>query len=370
MKTLLMRTLDHTARLTPLLAAALLTACGLGGNADAEPATPPPVTIQPSDLVVAAVHPLSSGPLISGTLEPERQAALRAEVGGVLVAVMAEPGQAVRAGESLARLDDDAIAEQARSAESAVRTAAEALAVARRNAERSETLAREGAVAERDLEQARWNAMNAETALADAEARAAAARKQLDRTVIRAPWAGVISERTARAGDVVQVGNPIVTLVDPGSLQLEATVPVAALEAVKPGTPVAFRVTGSEAAWQGTITRVNPVVDPGTGQVRVRATVPNLAGGLAGGLFAQGTVSTVRKEALAIPDRAVDRRGFAPSVRRLRGGVVELVAVQTGIQDEAAGLIEVLSGIAAGDTLLVGGAATIAAGTAVVVTRE
>ena len=346
-------------------------ACRNDADADSVPADAPAVALRPDNIAVATVRDLSSGPSISGTLAAERQATLRAEVAGAVTQMLVEQGQTVGIGQTLVRLDDSAIRDALLSARSASRTANEALVVARRNAERSERLAQAGALAERDLEQARWSVMNAEAGLADATARLTSATKQLEKTVIRAPFRGVVSERQANAGDVLQVGNPAITLVDPGSLRLEATVPVSVLAVLKPGTPVDFEVSGyQDKAFAGRVERINPSVDPATRQVRIYVAIPNVAGRLVAGLFAKGRVATEQRHALTVPLSGIDLKATSPSVRRLRGGRVELVAVELGLQDDVLQLVEIKAGLAAGDTVLIGPSAGVVVGTPVRITRE
>lgn len=350
---------------------AVATACDRGGATGSAPAEVPAVALQPDNIAVAAERELSSGPSISGTLTAERQATLRAEVAGAVTQTLVEQGQTVKTGQVLVKLDDSAIRDGVLSARSAARTANEALVVARRNAERSERLAQAGALAERDLEQARWSVMNAEAGLADANARLASASKQLEKTTLRAPFNGVVSERQVNAGDVLQVGNPAITMVDPASLRLEATVPVSALSALKAGTPVDFEVSGYPGkAFTGRVARINPSVDPATRQVRIYVAIPNVAGRLVAGLFAQGRVATEARRALAVPISGIDFKSASPSVRRLRGGRVELVGVELGLTDDALQMVEIKAGLAPGDTVLIGPSAGVAVGTPVRITKE
>jgi RND family efflux transporter MFP subunit len=358
-------------RLLALATLCIATACGSSGSAETSTAEVASVALHPDNLAVAVLQEIATGPSISGTLVAQRQATLRAEVSGVVTETFVEAGQSVKAGQVLLRLDDSAIRDAALSARSNLRTANEALVVARRNAERSERLGQAGALAERDVEQARWTALSAEANLADATARAANAEKQLDRTTIRSPFAGVVSERQVNAGDMLQVGNPAASVVDPGSLRLEATVPVSALRLLNLGTSVDFQVSGyDDISFAGRIERINPALDPATRQVRIYVAIPNMTGRLVAGLFAQGRVATERKSAVAVPISALDFKAAAPSVRRIRGGRVELVAVEVGLRDDVLQLVEILAGLAAGDTVLVGPAAGVAAGTPVRVTKE
>jgi RND family efflux transporter MFP subunit len=365
----------HTLRtlVVAALATLVVTQAGCRDNAAAEAATAevPSVTLRPDNIAVAAQREISAGPSISGTLAAVRQATIRAEVPGVVTETMVEQGERVRAGQILLRLDDAAVRDAVLSAQSAARTANEAMVVARRNAERAERLGQAGALAERDLEQARFAAMSTEAGLADARARLTNAQKQLDRTTIRAPFAGIVSERQVNAGDVMQVGNPAVTVVDPATLRLEATVPVSALSTLAPGSPVDFEVSGYEGkSFTGRVERINPAVDPATRQVRMYVAIPNLSGRLVAGLFAQGRVATERRSAIAIPISGLDLKGTAPMVRRLRGGKVELVLVEAGLQDDVLQLIEITSGIAVGDTILIGPSAGLAVGTPVRIVKE
>ena len=132
-----------------------------------------------------------------------------------------------------------------------------------------------------------------------------------------------------------------------------------------------FQVSGYEGkAYTGTVERINPTLDPATRQVRIYVAIPNVAGRLVAGLFAQGRVTTEHRSTLAIPLSALDLKTPTPSVRRLRGGRVELVAVQLGLQDDVLQMIEVTSGLAAGDTVLVGPSAGVAAGSPVRIIKE
>jgi membrane fusion protein, multidrug efflux system len=334
-------------------------------------ASPDPVVmIGRENIAVASLTELRSGPAISGTLEPKVDAKLRAEISGPVERTYADEGMRVRRGTLLARIDDNSARDTYLSAKSAVRTAEAALKNAQRNAERASRLAKAGALPERDLETALWNATNAEAALADARARLASAEKQLGHTEVRASINGVVSDRQVAAGDVVQVGSMMFTIVDLRTLRLEATVPVEALGRLRAGSPVEFGVSGFDRQFKGRIERINPAVDPATRQVRIYVTVPNAEESLVAGLFAEGRVATDARRAVAVPLAAVDHRGTAPVIHRLKGGKVDVVPVQLGVNDEAAELVEVAAGLVQGDTVLLGSAQGVTPGTAVRVTQE
>jgi RND family efflux transporter MFP subunit len=290
---------------------------------------------------------------------------MRAEIAGAIVALNVETGQQVAQGAVLARIDDSGVRDAYESAKTGLTTADVNYQLAKRNADRADALAKAGAIAERDLETAQWTATNAESQLADAKARLASAQKQLERTIIRAPFNGVVSERPANVGDVLQTGNPIVTVIDPASLKFEGTVPAEDRLSVKVGTPVSFTVSGGKEPIQGKVTRVNPALDPATRQVRVTVTVPNQGGRLLAGLFAEGRVASSVRNSVVVPGEAVDRKGLRPFVVRVKSGLVERVEVELGLIDDATEQAEVLSGLASGDTLLMGGARGLPPGTQV-----
>ena len=330
----------------------------------------PVVLVGRENIAVAKLEELRSGPPISGTLEARTEARVRAEMGGQVERIFADEGQRVRRGVLLARLDDSAVRDGYLSAKSAVRSAESALQIAQRNAERASRLAQAGALPERDLETAQLNATNAEGALADARARLALAEKQLGNTMVRAPISGAVSQREVDPGDVVQVGAGLFTIVDLASLRLEATVPVEEIDRLKVGAPVEFNVTGYERRFSGRIERINPAVDPATRQVRTYVVIPNPEQSLVAGLYAEGRVATDARRAVAVPTSAVDRRGTAPVIHRLKAGKVEVVPVRLGVRDEATELVEIHSGIAAGDTVLLGSAQGVTEGAPVRITEE
>jgi RND family efflux transporter MFP subunit len=352
----------------PILAGVVLATggCDRDRGAEAEEASTPATIIGAETIAVADSTILHTGPVLSGSLSPAREAQVRAEIAGTVLEAFVEPGQPVKRGALLGRIDDRAVRDSYLSARAGVRSAEQVLQVARRNAERSERLAQAGAVAERDREEAVSAAANAEAALADAQARLATASKQLAYTEVRSPIAGIVSERQVTAGDVVQTGNPLFTIVDPRSLELEGTVPAEAVGQLKPGAPVEFTVAGYPGrAFSGTLDRINPTADPATRQVRVYASLPNPEQGLVAGLFAEGRIGTDRRKTLLVPSSAVDQRGITPTVLVLRGGRAEQQAVELGVRETATDRVEIRAGLQAGDTVLIGAATAIAPGTTV-----
>lgn len=345
-----------------LLTAVVLAGCkGKSENANAENAPQDSaVEISPANVTMVVQEEIRSGPIISGALLPRREATIRAEIGGSLLQTFAEKGQRVPAGAVLARIDDSAIRDSYLSAKSGVSSAQNAAELAQRNLERSQKLAAAGAISDRDLEQARLTAMTAQSQAADAAARFSAAQKQLSNTQVRAPFSGVISDRPVNAGDVVAPGALLFTMMDPNAgMKFEAAVAADQLSGIRVGAPVQFRVHGYPGRiFNGQIERVNPSADPATGQIGVYVAVPNAAG-LVSGLYAEGRVGSQAKMTLTAPLNALITNGDTSFVMRVKGGRVQRVQVTVGVRDEEMERAEIIGQVAAGDTLLVGAAASI-----------
>jgi RND family efflux transporter MFP subunit len=287
---------------------------------------------------------------------------------GTVLGTYVEQGERVEKGTLLARIDDRAVQDAYLSAKSQVRSAELNKEVAQRNAERAQRLSQGGAIAHRDLESANWTASSAEAQLADARARLAAAEKNVEYTTVRAPIAGVVSERAVSSGDVVQPGGSLYTVVDPTSLQLEGTVPAEQIGKLERGAPVEFSVSGYPGrTFTGRVDRINPSADPATRQVRVYVSIPNTEQRLVAGLYAEGRIGTAVRKTLVAPTSAVDQRGVTPFVLRIKAGNVEQAAVTLGARDDAGDALELRSGVTAGDTLLRSTATGVLPGTAVTV---
>ena len=368
----MMMTTVH-ARTRALVLTALLTGSALlgsacsKGSADANAETTPAVVmIGGENIAIAQQRPLQSGPSISGSLAAEREATIRAEIGGAVLETLAEQGQRVAAGTLLARIDDSGVRDGWLSARSGVTSAQSSADLASRELTRAKTLIAAGAIADRDLEQTQRANVAAQAGLADARARLALAEQNLEHTRIKAPFAGIVSEKQVSSGDVVSPGGALYTVIDPSSMRLEASVPAERLSGVRIGMPVTFEVSGYPGrSFTGRITRVSPTADPVTRQVRIIASIPNAGSTLVGGLFAEGRVASETRNGVVVPATAVDERGLQPAVVKVSGGTVKRTVVEIGLRDALTESMEIRKGLSAGDTVLTGAAQGISDGTRV-----
>ncbi|MDX2220538.1 MAG: efflux RND transporter periplasmic adaptor subunit [Burkholderiales bacterium] len=329
---------------------------GAAKTAAAEPAkSGPSLLVAPEDLITLASSSLASGPSITGSVQPERRADLRAEIPAVVLQVLKENGDTVRRGEMLVRLDDTAIRDALASAEANVRASTQALEQANRQFERIKTLRGSGMASAQAFDDAETRKNNAQSELEAARTRVAQARQQLQRTEVRAPFDGVVSDRRVSAGDTAQIGKELLKVIDPSSLRLEGMVSADSVGAVKAGQAVSFRVNGyGEQVFAGKIRRVNPSANATTRQVEllvdfVDRNQPKLAG-----LYAEGQIETASAEGITLPASALVREGDKASVWRVNAktSTLERTAVVVGERDNRTGNLVLKQGVAAGDRVI------------------
>ena len=295
----------------------------------------------PSDVGQVVTVDLAEGVPVSGTLAPIADARLTSPFDDQLELVRVQEGQRVAKGEVLARFRPSALGPAAASA-AAQRHMAEA------DLQRMKNLEAAGAISKRELD-------DAEATLKVAEANAAQADKRLGDATVRAPFAGVVAERSVRTGDRVAVGDPLFRIVNTAALEFEARVTPEHASQLLPGAPVALRVSGLPSVINGHIARINTTADPATREVRVYVAVPNRDGRLVGDLFASGrVVLREAKAALAVPITAVrlltDGRA---EVWTVAAGKLVSHSVHTGVRDEIQNLVQIGDDLRAGDTVIV-----------------
>jgi len=324
------------------------------------------VKIGANDYVVARTQPITTGPVISGTLAAATEANVRAEVPGPVVDVRAQEGQRVTKGELLARIGPGAISAQQSSQSAAITSLRNNAALAQRELERQQSLYRAGIAAKAQVDVARQQVDAARAQLAQAQTQIATTNVQASNTTVEAPLTGVVTKRSVSEGDVVQVGGTLFTIIDPQTMQLEAGVAADSLQEIRVGTPIEFTIQGIDGkTFVGRIARVNPEADPATRQIKVFAEIPNQNGALASGLFAQGRIRSESRVGVVVPSAAIDRRMTTPAVTRVRNGVVEHFPVVLGVIDDQNDRVEIRQGVSAGDVLLVGASQQLTPGSKV-----
>jgi len=330
-----------------------LAGCQKGDGKEAE-AAPPPLLVSREDVFVVSNAALTSGPSITGSVEPERRADLRAEVSAVVLAVIKENGDPVKRGDLLVRLDQTAIRDSLMSAEASMSAAAQAYEQAQRQYERMAKLRETGVVSAQQVEDVEVRRNTAQSDREAARTRVVTARQMLARTEVRAPFDGIVSDRKVSAGDTAQVGKELLKVIDPSSLRFEGFVSADSVGEVRTGQHVWFKIHGfDEREFIGTVTRVNPSANATTRQVEVLVGFddakqqPNVAG-----LYAEGRIETRTAASLTLPAASVVKEGDSSFAWKVSGDKLQKVPLKLGERDPRTGAYALASGLAEGDKVL------------------
>jgi membrane fusion protein (multidrug efflux system) len=340
-----------------LATAAALSACGKGGKDPAKPdaakdAKAVQLLVAPEDVLTVQGTTLASGPVITGSIQPERKADLRAEVSAVVLQVLKENGDPVKRGDVLVKLDETSIRDSLLSAQEALRASTQALDQSQRALERMKTLRASGMTSAQALDDAEVRRNTAQSEVSAARARLASAQQQVGRTVVRAPFDGIVSDRKVSNGDTAAVGKELLKVIDPASMRFEGNVTADKISAVKVGQPVLYRVNGyGDQKFTGVVKRIDPSANDVTRQVEVLV-------GLTGeqprvsGLYAEGNVEAAATNALMLPESALVRDGDKTYAFKVKGGALAKADVAVGTRDPRTGQFTITNGLAAGDAVL------------------
>jgi RND family efflux transporter MFP subunit len=316
-------------------------------------AAAPAVEFLPNDLFTVEPTTLERALPITGTLTPLTEATVKAKVAGELVAVTVREGESVKQGQMLARIDLTEVEARVAAREADVAAARAQLVWAEKNRNQQKALLDKAFISQSAFDNIQSNYDVAAARLRAAEAELVVARKSLGDAVLVAPFSGIVSLRHAQPGERVALDARVVSIVDLSRLQLEASVPAAAIGQVRVGQPVGFRVEGfGERAFAGRIERINPASTAGSRSISVYAVIDNPEGLLRSGMFAQGALTLARVEnALAIPAAAVREEIGQPFVYVIESDRVKRRNVRVGDPD-LAGRVQVHEGLAAGERIV------------------
>ena len=333
-----------------------LTACdkfpGKGDKKDTT-AIPAKLVIAPEDIITVQTSDMTSGPVVTGSIQPERKADLRAEVSAVVLQVLKENGDVVRRGDVLVRLDQTSIRDNLNSAEDNTRNATLALDQAERNLQRLKTLRASGMTSLQALDDAEVRRNAGMSDLSASRARAVVARQQLERTVVRAPFDGVVGDRKVSAGDTASVGTERLKVIDPTSMRWSGRVSADKISVVSVGQAVSFRINGyTGQEFSGKVMRLDPSANDVTRQVEVLVSFNDAKQPRVAGLYAEGVIATANIKVLSLPESVLVKAGDKASVWRIKGSTLNLVELALGLRDPRTGYYEVRSGLNDGDTIL------------------
>ena len=340
--------------LCTLLAGVLVLGACKKGEGDAQAANGDAVNKGPEavpvEIAVATRRPIAASYSGTAPLEARGESQVIAKTSGVALMVMAEEGQHVRAGQVLLRLDS------ARAALQAAQTSAQ-MRKLESNYARSRQLAEQKLISANDIDQIKYDLENARAAnrLANLE---------LSYANVTAPITGVIAQRSIKPGNFVQINTPIFRIVDTARLEATLNVPERELETLKAGLPVALQVDALPGrTFTGSVDRVAPVVDSGSGTFRVICAFEG-GGVLQPGMFGRISIDyDNRANALVVPRLALLDDEGDPAVFAIRAGKAVRVPVKLGYLDGE--WAEVRSGIALGEQVVIAGKTALRDGSVV-----
>ncbi|HWI25199.1 MAG TPA: efflux RND transporter periplasmic adaptor subunit [Lysobacter sp.] len=304
----------------------------------------------PVEVAAVSRRPIAASYTGTAPLDARGESQVVAKTSGVALAVLVEEGQHVRAGQTLVRLD------ASRAALQAAQTAAQ-MRKLESNYARSRQLSEQKLISANDIDQIRFDLENARAAnrLANLE---------LSYANVVAPISGVIAERKIKAGNFVQINTPIFRIVDTSKLEATLNVPEREVATLRAGLPVDLQVDALPGkVFRGTIDRVAPVIDSGSGTFRV---ICAFAGGgvLQPGMFGRIRIDyDQRTDALVVPRVALLDDEGDPAVYAVRAGKAARVPLKLGYIDGQ--WAEVRQGLKEGDQVVTAGKVALREGSAV-----
>jgi len=323
-----------------LLAGAVASQAGCGRRGEAGKDSKDAATV-PVEVAVVTVGDIASRFTGNATLEAENETQVVAKVGGVVKAILTEEGAFVTEGQVLARLDEERLAVQLDQAVANLRKL-------QSDYQRAEELFSRNLISEQDFQRARYE-YDQQQAAYDL------CKLDLDYTSITSPISGVVSERLIKVGNMVVPNQAVFRVTDLDPLQAVLYVPERQAGKLQPGHQALITVDALPGErFEGRVERVSPVVDPATGTVKVTVEVRDTTRRLKPGMLARvGVTHDVHAEATLAPRDAVMEEDKRSSVFVVQSGMAVRKSIETGFVNTTH--IEILSGLALGDTVVTTG---------------
>lgn len=333
--------------------AALLAACSDEGEAPVVPRDP--------GLETRAVAPTTTARERSwdGVVQAVHQATLAAQTAGRVVELPFDVNDLVQAGEVVVRFTDVEQRSGRAQAEAALRAARAQAAEAEVDQRRIADLAPRQLVARAQLDQATARRDAARAALAAAEAGLKRAGEQVDHTVVRAPYSGLVTRRHVEIGETVAPGQPLVSGLSLGQLRVEVQVPQADIAAIREHRAAMIRLAdGRDVEAREVI--VFPAANPQTHSFTVRVELPEMETGLQPGNIVKVRFKLGESESLRVPAAALVRRSEIAAVYVVSPeGRVALRQIRPG--ERFGDQVEVIAGLAPGERIALDPVAALAA---------
>jgi len=342
-----------TRKRVTAIAVAMLVVGAVGGTAavrvikknDESAKGPQTVTLEftAADLTRVEPTPISRWLPVSGTVQPVRQATVKAKVSGDVRQVTVREGESVKEGQLLARIDTADLDAKLIERVGALESAKAQLALAEKNRTTNGALLKQNFISQAayDTFESTYNV--AQGNVKSAEAQVQIARNALKDAIATSPLDGLVAKRHVNPGEKVAFDSPLITVVDLKDLELQAMVPAVDVPELAIGKMVELTIDGfGERKFTGRIERMNPSTEPGTRAILVYVGIPNGDGALRGGMFATGRIALAASSPVAtLPATAVRVEAGQTYVWTVESGKLVKRLVVIGRRDEGAGRIEV-----------------------------
>lgn len=312
-----------------------------GGGAAAAGGGPPAMPPMPVDVDTARRQSVVDAVRATGRIEAVQAIELRPDEQGRVTAILFREGQSVAAGTPLVKIDDAMLKAQAERARADRDLSTQQL-------ERVRRLRAQNAASPADLERAEAAARSTEAGLALLDL-------QIARTTVRAPFAGAVGQRFVSVGDYVTTGSRLLTLQTVNPQRAVIEVPERYAVKLRPGQTVDFSVASQEGrTFRARVDFIDPVVQTENRTILVKASAPNPGGLLKPGMFIEARLATAtRTNAIVVPEDAIQPMRSANVVWAVVDGKASRRVVTLGVR--SAGLVEIVSGVQAGELVVVGG---------------
>ncbi|WP_332825170.1 efflux RND transporter periplasmic adaptor subunit [Ramlibacter sp.] len=330
----------------------------------------PSVELAQADVVKAEQRELLRGLPISGSLKAVNSAFVKARIAGELQGLVLREGDAVKAGQVVARVDPVEVRARMQQAQQQADAARAQIDIAQRQYDNNKALVDQGFISRSALDTSQNNLAGARATHQAALAAVDVARKALDDTVLRAPISGIVAQRLAQPGERIAIDGRVIEIVDLGRLEMEATLAAADSVDVRVGQSAQLQVDGSARPLAARVVRINPSAQAGSRSVLAYLAIADTAG-LRQGLFVQGNIATGSASGVAVPLSALRTDKPAPYVQVVENNRVAHKPVQPGARGEAEKETWVgVSGLNAGALVVRGHVGPLREGTIVKFTKS
>ena len=285
------------------------------------------VELAATDVIKAQVNELAQGLPISGSLKAANSAFVKARVAGELQGLTVREGDAVKAGQIIARVEATEYAARLQQAQDQADAAKTQIVIAQRQFDNNKALVDQGFISKTALDTSVATLNSAQASHRAALANVDVAKKAVEDTVMRSPLSGIVSQRLAQPGERVGIDAKVVEVIDLSRIELEASMGAADSLNIKVGQTAMLQIEGSNTPVRSQVVRINPNAQAGSRNVLVYLSLAT-ANGLRQGLFAQGTLGTAKVSALTVPLTAVRTDKPSPYVQVVSGNAVKHVPVE------------------------------------------